>query len=205
MLALGAEVAGEALAQAGRVVADATARAIAAEVVALAEQHVRAGRALLERAVRATGAQITDTADVLVGIPRRRVRLRGLVRELLLLDAAAAVVAVTGARGTLARLAVVAVEALALAGLAVAGAAVRALLARVGLVVAGGIVDPGVGLRARALGAVVLRPRGVVVLRARVARALVVFAALTVAGAAVRAVSLHEREARDESDDDLHG
>ena len=70
-LAAGAEVALEALAQARGVVTDATARAIAAEVVALAEQHVRARRALLERAVRATGAQITDTADVLVGIPRR--------------------------------------------------------------------------------------------------------------------------------------
>merc|ERR1711871_1321615 len=126
-LAAGAEVALEALAQAARVVADAAAGAVAAEVVALAEQHIGARRALLQRAVRAARAQVTDAADVLVGIPRRRVGLRGLVRELLLLDAAAAVVAVARAGGALARLAVVAVEALALAGLAVACAAVGAL------------------------------------------------------------------------------
>ena len=203
-LAAGAKVALEALAQARGVIADATAGTIAAEVVTLTEQHVRAGWALLKRAVRATGAQITDTADVLVGIPRRGVRLRGLVRELLLLDAAAAVVAVAGARGALARLAVVAVKALALAGLAVAGTTVRALLARVGLVVARGVVDPGVGLGARALGAVVLRPRGVVVLRACVARALVVLAARTVAGAAVGAVGGHERQRGEEDEDSLH-
>merc|ERR1719387_3070241 len=80
-LAAGAEVALEALAEAARVVADATARAVAAEVVALAEQHVRARRALLERAVRAAGAQIAHTAHVLVGVPRRRVSLGGKACE----------------------------------------------------------------------------------------------------------------------------
>merc|ERR1719327_1659266 len=125
-LALGAEVALEALAEARRVVADATAGAVAAEVVALAEQHVRARRALLEGAVRAARAEVADTADVLVGVPRGGVGLGGLVRELLLLDAAAAVVAVARAQGALAGLAVVAIEALALARLAVAGALVRA-------------------------------------------------------------------------------
>merc|ERR1719359_2678519 len=203
-LALGAEVALEALAEARGVVADATAGAVAAEVVALAEEDVGAGGALLEGAVRAARAEVADAADVLVGVPRGGVGLGGLVRELLLLDAAAAVVAVARAQGALSRLAVVAVEALALAGLAVAGAAVRALLARVGGVVARGVVDPGVGLRARALGAVVLRPRGVVVLRARVARALVVLAARAVAGAAVGAVSGDERQGGEEDEDSLH-
>merc|ERR1719235_2800838 len=66
-LALGAEVALEALAEARRVVADATAGAIAAKIVALAKEDVAAGGALLERAVRAAGAEVADAADVLVG------------------------------------------------------------------------------------------------------------------------------------------
>ena len=49
-----------------------------------------------------------------------------------------------------------------------------------------------------------LSPRSVAV-RASVAHALVVARARAVAGAAVGAVSLDEREARDESDEDLHG
>merc|ERR1719181_450959 len=168
-LAAGAEGALEALAQAARVVAEAAAGAVAAEVVALAEQHVRARRALLERAVRAAGAQVADAADVLVGVPRVGVRLGRLVRELLLLDAVTAVVAVGRAHGTLACLAVVAVEALALARLAVAGALVRALDAHVRRVRGRRRVHPRRALGARALRAVRLRPRGVVVLRARVA------------------------------------
>jgi len=176
-LAAGAKVALEALAQARGVIADATAGTIAAEVVTLTEQHVRAGWALLKRAVRATGAQITDTADVLVGIPRRRVRLRGLVRELLLLDAAAAVVAVARAGRALTRFAVVAVKALAFAGLAVTSATVGAFRGRVRGGVAGGRIDPGAGLGAGALGAIVLRPGRVIVLRAGVACALIVLTA----------------------------
>merc|ERR1719197_1661560 len=189
-LALGAEVALEALAEARG--------AVAAEVVALAKQNVAAGRALLKRAVRTTGAEITNAADVLVGVPRGGVGLGGLVRELLLLDAAAAVVAVARARGTLAGLAVVAVEALALACLAIAGALVRALGGDVRDAVGGGGIGPRGGLGARALGAVVLRPGGVRILRARVARALVVLAARAVAGAAVRAVGGDGDEADEE-------
>merc|ERR1719359_1492286 len=197
-LALGAEVALEALAEARGVVADATAGAVAAKVVALAEEDVRAGGALLEGAVRAAGAEVADAADVLVGVPRGGVGLGGLVRELLLLDAAATVVAVARAQGALSRLAVVAVEALALAGLAVAGALVGALGGDVRDAVGGGGVGPRGGLGARALGAVVLRPGGVRVLRARVARALVVLAARAVAGAAVRAVGGDGDEADEE-------
>merc|ERR1719473_2128339 len=69
---------------------------------------------------------------------------------------------------------VVAVEALALAGLAVAHALHGALDLGVGAVVSGGVVDPGGGLGAGAHGAIVLGPRGVGVLRAGVAGALVV-------------------------------
>merc|ERR1719171_3229692 len=203
-LALGAEVTLEALAEARGVVADATAGAVAAEVVALAEEDVGAGGALLEGAVRAARAEVTDAADVLVGVPRGGVGLGGLIRELLLLDAAAAVVAVAREQGALAGLAVVAVEALALAGLAVAGALVGALGGDVRHVVGGGGVSPRGGLRARALGAVVLRPGGVRVLRACVARALVVLAARAVAGAAVGAVRRDGDEADEEEAGSLH-
>jgi len=47
-LAAGAEVAGEALAEAGAVVADTTARAVAALAVTVAEKDIRASRALLK-------------------------------------------------------------------------------------------------------------------------------------------------------------
>merc|ERR1719182_976124 len=193
-LALGAEVALEALAQARRVVADAAAGAVAAEVVTLAEQDVGAGRALLEGAVRATRAEVADAADVLVGVPRGGVGLGGLVGELLLLDAAAAVVAVARAQGALARLAVVAVKALALARVGALGGDVRHA-------VGGGGVGPRGGLGARALGAVMLRPGRIRVLRARVARALVVLTARAVARAAVRAV----RGDGDEADEEEAG
>merc|ERR1719182_1257447 len=204
-LALGAEVALEALAEARRVVADAAAGAVTAEVVALAEEDVRARGALLEGAVRAAGAEVADAADVLVGVPRGGVGLGGLVRELLLLDAAAAVVAVARAQGTLAGLAVVAVEALALACLAIAGALVGALSGDMRNVVGGGGVGPRGRLRASALGAVVLRPSGIRVLRARVARALVVLAARAVAGAAIRAVSGDGHETDEEEGGAHHG
>merc|ERR1719440_1309325 len=203
-LALSAEVALEALAEARRVVADAAAGAIAAKVVALAKEDVAAGGALLERAVRAAGAEVADAANVLVGVPRGGVGLGGLVCELLLLDAAAAVVAVARAQGTLAGLAIVAVEALALTGLAVAGALVGALGGDVRDAVGGGGVGPRGGLGARALGAVVLRPGGVRVLGTRVARALVVLAARAVAGAAVRAVRADGDEAAEEEAGSLH-
>merc|ERR1719310_2405427 len=173
-LAASAEVALEALAEAGGVVAEAAAGAVAAEVVALSEEDVRAGGALLKGAVGATGAKVTDAANVLEGVPGLGVGLGGLVGELLLLDAAAAAVAVGGAHGTLAGLAVVAVEALALASLAVAHALHGALDLGVGAIVSCGVVNPGGGLGAGAHRAVVLSPRGIVVLRAGVARALVV-------------------------------
>merc|ERR1719498_2240092 len=112
------------------------------------------------------GAKVTDAANVLEGVPGLGVGLGGLVGELLLLDAAAAAVAVGGAHGTLASLAVVAVKALALAGLAVAHALHGALDLGVGAIVSGGVVDPGGGLGAGADGAVVLGPGGVGGLRA---------------------------------------
>merc|ERR1719472_579567 len=57
-LALGAEVALEALAEARRVVADATAGAVAAEVVALAKQNVVAVEALALACLAIAGALV---------------------------------------------------------------------------------------------------------------------------------------------------
>merc|ERR550537_1084719 len=187
VLAARAVVADEALAEARRVVADAAARAVAALRVAVAAEHVRARRALLERAVGAAEAEIAHAADVLHRVPRGRVRLARLRGELLLRVADTAAVAVVRADGTFACDAVVVVKAVALARLAVARALVRALGERVRLVGAGRDRNPRRRLRARAHRAVVLRPRRVAV-RALVALALVVDAARAVARAPVRAV-----------------
>merc|ERR1719326_2385599 len=197
VLAARAVVADEALAEARR--------AVAALRVAVAAEHVRARRALLERAVGAAEAEVAHAADVLHRVPRGRVRLARLRGELLLRVADAAAVAVVRADCALARDAVVVVEAVALAGLAVARALVRALNERVRLVRANGDRHPRRRLRARARRAVVERPRRVAV-RALVALALVVDAARAVARAAVGAV----REGRggergEEESADSHG
>ena len=78
----------------------------ATEVVALAEEDVRSRGAFFEGAIGATGTKVADAANVLEGIPGLGVGLGGFVSELLLLDAAATAVAVGGAYGTLAGLAV---------------------------------------------------------------------------------------------------
>merc|ERR1711865_1046618 len=173
-LAAGAEVALEALAEARGVIAEATARAVTAEVVAFAEEDVVAGGAFFEGAVRATGAEVANATDVLEGIPGLGVGLGGLVGKLFLLDAAATAVAVGGAYGTLAGLAVVAIEALAFTGLAVAHALHGAFDLGVGAIVSGGVVNPGGGLGAGTDGAIVSGPGGVSVLGTGVASALVV-------------------------------
>merc|ERR1719453_1583868 len=205
VLAAGAVVADEALAEARAVVADATAGAVATLGVAVAAEHIRTRWALLERAVRAAEAEVADAAHVLHRVPRRGVRLVRLRRQLLLRVADATAVAVVGAHGTLARDAVVVVKAVALARLAVAHALVRALHPRVGLVRADRDGHPRRALRARALRAIVLGPRHVAV-RAGVAAALVVHAARAVARAPVRAVRRDERrEGDEEKRAELHG
>ena len=78
----------------------------ATEVVALAEEDVRSRGAFFEGAIGATGTKVADAANVLEGIPGLGVGLGGFVSELFLLDAAATAVAVGGAYGTLACLAV---------------------------------------------------------------------------------------------------
>jgi len=78
----------------------------ATEVVALAEEDVRSRGAFFEGAIGATSTKVADAANVLEGIPGLGVGLGGFVSELFLLDAAATAVAVGGAYGTLAGLAV---------------------------------------------------------------------------------------------------
>jgi len=134
-LALGAEVALEALADTRGVVAETTARAIAAEVVALTEEDVSARGAFFKGAVGTTGAKVANTADMLGSIPGFGVGLGGFVSELFLGDTAATAVAVGGTYGTFASLAVVAVEALAFASLAVAAALHGAFYLGVGAIV----------------------------------------------------------------------
>merc|ERR1712196_620509 len=94
VLAPRAVVADDALAEA--------ARAVAALRVAVALEHIRARRALLERAVRPAEAEVAHAADVLHRVPRGRVRLARLRRELLLRVADAAAAAVVRADCTLA-------------------------------------------------------------------------------------------------------
>jgi len=187
VLALGTEVASKALAQTSGVVADTTAGAVAALLVTVAKEDIRARRALLEGAVRATEAHVTDAANVLHSIPRGSVRLRSLSSELLLGVADTTAGAVIRAHGTFTANTIVVVETLTLASLAVADALVGAFNLRVGLVSGSGDSNPSSSLRASTEGAVVLGPSSVSV-RASVAHTLVVGRARAVAGAAVGAV-----------------
>jgi len=129
VLAAGAEVASEALAEAVLVVAKSAARAVAARGGSVSSEDISTRRAFLEGAVRAAESRVADASEVLVAIPGARVGrlgdvVNGDVGERL---ARAMAVAVIGADGALARDALVAVEAGALARFSVADALVRAL------------------------------------------------------------------------------
>jgi len=170
VLATVAEVASEALAEASRVVADAAARAVTALLVTVAEEHIRAGRAFFQGAVRASEAKIAHATHVLHRVPRSIVSLVSFRRQLLLSVADTAARAVVRAHGALARNAVVVLEALAFTRLAVAEALVGALHLRVCLVGSRRYGDPRRSLRACARGAIVFG-EGQVAVRAEVARA----------------------------------
>jgi len=120
VLALVAEVASEALAEALGVVADAAARAVASLLVTVAEENIRSGWALLEGAVRSAEAEVAHAAHVFHRVPRSIVRLVRLDGQLFLSVADAAAGAVIRAYGTLARDPVVVFEALAFATFAAA-------------------------------------------------------------------------------------
>ena len=102
------EVALEALAETRGVITETTAGAGSRpKLLPLpSEEDVRSRGAFFEGAIGATGTKVADAANVLEGIPGLGVGLGGFVSELFLLDAAATAVAVGGAYGTLAGLAV---------------------------------------------------------------------------------------------------
>ena len=187
VLALGAVVAGEALADAGGVVAGSSAGAVAALGVAVSLEHIGAGGALHEGAVGASAAEIAHAAHVLLGVPGGGVCAVSLGGELLLGEAHSGVGAGVGADGSLASNALVVGEASALSGGAVAVTLVGAL--HDGVEVVGGldVSDPGHGLGAGALGAISGGPGSLAIL-AVVAGALVVGPAGSVAAAPVGAV-----------------
>jgi len=188
-LALSAEIPLKALAKTSGVVTNTTAGAVTTKVVALAQEYVTARRAFLKGAVRTTGTDVTDTAYVLEGIPWLGVCLRCFVSELLLLHTAATAITVVGAHSTFTCLAVIVVEAFAFTSLAVAYAFHRALNTGVRSRVRSREINPGRGLGACALAAIVLSPSRVVILRALVASAFVVSTTATVARASIWAVS----------------
>lgn len=214
-LALSSVVSGEACAGPAFVVADSAPGAIAPLVGTISAHDITVGWAFAQRAVRSAGADVTDAALLLEGIPRCLVYLAGFASKLLGGDANATSGAIVGAGGTFAGITFVVGKALALARLAVALALVgafRACVATVGLLRHG---CPRFAHRAGAEGAVCPGPRGVshirvgstggtrkitkrsglrIVVLLGVARALVVRAAGTVAGATVRAVSLREAQ-----------
>ena len=83
----------------------------ATEVVALPRRASDPeGHSSREQSIGATGTKVADAANVLEGIPGLGVSLGGFVSELFVFDAAATAVAVGGAYGTLAGLAVFVIQ-----------------------------------------------------------------------------------------------
>ena len=135
---------------------------------------------------RTSVARVAKAADVLHGVPGGRVHSVGLGRQVLFGPARAALVAVLGANGTLARHTVVAGVAGAGAGFPVALALVAALLPRVHVVGAQDGADPGKVLGADALRAIGASPLGLarqtskaLAVRVHLARAVVGAVVLT--------------------------
>lgn len=153
-MALGSIEAGEAAADAGAVVAEPSAGAVSARLVAVAVQGVRAGGALLQVAGGTSVAGVAEAADVLHGVPGLGVGAASLGGKVLLGPAGSAVVTVIGAQGTLASNTVITGEAVAGAGGSVASALVGALHPRVKVVGVHHISDPSEVLGAGALRAI---------------------------------------------------
>lgn len=147
-MTLGAVETRETRADAGSVVAEASAGAVSACLVAIAVERIGAGRALLQVAGRATVAGVAEAAHVLHGIPRLRVCAASLGSQVLLGPAGSAVIAVVGAKGTLASNTVVSGETVASAGGTVARTFVGALCPRVKIIGVHDISDPSKILRA---------------------------------------------------------
>jgi hypothetical protein len=162
-LALGSVETREARADAGAEVAQAAARAVSAGLISVAIKRISARGALLHVAGRAAVSGIAEAAHVLHGVPGGGVGAAGLGGQVLLGPAGAAVVAVIGAQGTLARYTIVSGEAVASTGGAVATTLVGALHPRVQVVGIYDISDPGEVLGASSLRAVRTSPLGLTI------------------------------------------
>ena len=125
-LTLGAKVAGEALAEASVVVAEAPAGAVAPCGVAFTCEDVGSRGAFLLGAIRAAVAKITDATHFFHGVPGRVVRSAGFGGEMFLSIADATTIAVVGAFRAFTRDATVSVKAVAFTALPVADAHPRA-------------------------------------------------------------------------------
>mmetsp|Transcript_34944 Transcript_34944/g.93488 ORF Transcript_34944/g.93488 Transcript_34944/m.93488 type:complete len:211 (+) Transcript_34944:118-750(+) len=186
----------EAFAQSRLVIAQATAGAVAALLVAVSHHKVGAGRALLEGAVRAAVACVAHAPGRLLCVPWGRVRFARLLGEHLLSVADTVLVTIVRAHGPLARYPVIVVEALAGAQLAVAESFVRALDHRMGLVGGGRHGNPCGALGAGAQGAIGSRP-GRFAVRPCEAIALGIPVTVAVARAKIRAAAAESLRALD--------
>lgn len=160
ILAFGTIKAGEAAANTRAVVAQASAGAVSARLVAVPVQGVSARGALLQVAGGASVTSVAEAADVLHGVPGLGVGAAGLGSQVLLGPAGTAVIAVVGAQSTLASNTVVTGEAVAGSGRSVAGSLVGAFYPRMQVVGVYNISDPSKILGAGALGAVGASPFG---------------------------------------------
>lgn len=213
-LAAGASETGEALAQARRVVADTTARAIAAVGATLAAHDVVPSRALDQAAVGATEAIVAHAPEVLVTVPRKRVCALWEIVNSDISQGCACTVAIAGvrARSALARNSFVSIEAGALAGLAITGTHVRARgIRRVAahsrsVVIGLGVVhiDPRHAAGACAGRAISAGPRCVRAVALLVALAAIVGAAGAMARASIGTVRRSARNKCDKKDNLQH-
>jgi len=193
----------EATACSRTIIANTSARAISASLVAVASHHIGAGGALDQRAVRSPSSQVANASYVLVGIPWGVVRSASLGGELLLGEADTIVTALVGADGSLASNALVVREASALASLSVASTLVRALNNGVDVVCVINISDPGLVLGAGAARAIRAGPL-LLSVDSVVALALVVGSAAAVARAAVGAVCGDSRDEAEKGNQEVH-
>lgn len=138
-------------------------------------------------------SQITDTSDVLLGVPGGAVSSASLGGELRLRITDTIGIAFVGADGTLASDAFVVGEALALASLCITQALIGALDVGVGVIGVLYAANPSLRFGARPQGAIGARPSGITV-RPQIATALVVLVTGALSAAPIGAVAQSERK-----------
>lgn len=153
-MALGTVETRETTANTSAIVAQASAGAVSAGLVAVAVEGVGAGGALLQVAGGASVAGIAEAAHVLHGVPGRGVGAAGFGGEVLLGPASAAVIAVVGAECALASNTIVAREAVAGTSGTITRALVGALHPWVKVIGVHDVSDPSEVLGAGALRAI---------------------------------------------------